>query len=98
MVKATFSEATFKKMWGHPTSGCIKILTTELAKATITFNTTQWGGTYGCLPLILTEDGMRYVAHDGNFHSGPMAKPNLVNSNITDQTAGRKLSLLQELQ
>ena len=41
---------------------------------------------------------MIYVAHDENFHSGPMAKPNLVNSNITDQTTVRELVLLQELQ
>ena len=41
---------------------------------------------------------MRYVAHDEHLHSGPMAKSNLVNSNITDQKTGRKLVLLQELQ
>ena len=41
---------------------------------------------------------MRYVAHDEHFHSGPMAKPNLVNYKITEQTTGRELVLLQELQ
>ena len=41
---------------------------------------------------------MRYVAHDEHFHFSPMAKPNLANSNITDQTTGRKLILIQELQ
>ena len=38
------------------------------------------------------------MAHNEHFHSGPMAKPNLVNSNITYQTTGRELVLLQELQ
>ena len=98
MVKANFGEATFTKMVGQPTSRSIKILKTELAKVASTFNTTQWGGTYGCLPLTPDQDEIRYVAHDEHYHSGPMAKPNLFNSNITDQTTGRKLVLLQELQ
>ena len=97
MVKVTFGEATFTKMVGQPTSGSIKILTTELGKVASTFNTTQWRGTYRCLLLILAQDEMRYVANDEHFHSGPMAKPNLVNSNITDQTNGHKIVLLQEL-
>ena len=41
---------------------------------------------------------MRYVAHNEYFHSVPMYNPNLFNSNITDQTTGRKLILIQELQ
>ena len=98
MVKADFSESTYTKIVGHTTSVSIKILRTELAKVDSTFNTTQWGGTYWCLPLILAQDEMRYVAHDEHFHTCPMAKPNLVNSKIIDQVTGRKLVLLQELQ
>ena len=79
MVKTTFGESTFTKMVGHPTSVPIKIMTIELAKFASTFSTTEWGGTYGRLPLILAQDETRYVVHDGNLHSGPMAKPNLVN-------------------
>ena len=94
MVKATFGEATLTKMVGQPTSGSIKILTTELENVTSTFSTTQWGDTYGCFPLILAQDEMRYVAHDEHFHSGPMANLNLVNSKITDQTTSCELVLL----
>ena len=83
MVKATFGEATFTKIVVSPTSGSIKFMTTELAKVTSTFNTTQWGGTYRCLPIILAQDEMRYVAHDEHFHIVLMANPNLVNLNIT---------------
>ena len=84
MVKATFGEATFTKIVVQPTSGSIKVLTTELAKVASTFNTTQWVGTYRYLPIILAQDEMRYVAHDENFHIFLMVNPNLVNSNITD--------------
>ena len=41
---------------------------------------------------------MIYVAHDEHFHSGPMAKPKLINSNIKDQTTVRELAPIQELQ
>ena len=95
MVKTTFGEATFTKMVGQPTLGYIKILGETV---TSTFSTTQWGGTYECLPLILAQYEMRYVAHDEDFHSSPMDKPNLVNSNISYQTTGRKLALLQKMQ
>ena len=98
MMKTTFVEATFTKMVEKLTLGSIKILTTELEKVAITFSTTQWGVTYGCLPLILAQDEMRYVAHNDHFHSGPMDKPNLVNLNITDHTTSRELVQLQELQ
>ena len=98
MVKAIFYEATFTRMVEQPTLGSIKILTLEMVKVASTLNTAQWGVTYGCLPLILTQYEMRYVAHDEHFHSGPMAKPNLFNSNIIDQTTGRELFLLEELQ
>ena len=98
MVKTTFGEATFTKIVGQPTSGSIKVLTTEMAKVASTSITTKWGGTYGCLPLILAQDKMRYVAHDEYFHSGPMANTNLVNANIADKATIRELVLLQELQ
>ena len=97
MVKATFGEATLTKMVGQTTSGSIKILTTKLAKVASTFNTTQWGGTYGCLPLILAQDEMRYVAHNEHLHSGLMANTNPIILNIIEQTTGHKLVLLQEL-
>ena len=74
MVKTTFGEATSTKMVGQPTSGSIKILTTELAKVTSTFSNTQWWGTYKCRTLILTQDEMRYMTPDNNFHSGPMTR------------------------
>ena len=98
MVKTTFGEATSTKMVGQPTSGSIKILTTELAKVTSTFSNTQWWGTYKCRTLILTQDEMRYMTHDNNFHSGPIDKTDLVNANITDKTTGHELVLIQELQ
>ena len=95
MAKTTLGEATFTKMVRHPTSGSIKIMTTKLEKVANTFSTMQWGETYGCLPLILDQDEMRYVAHDNHFHYVPMAKPNLVNVNITEKKTFRKLVLLQ---
>ena len=95
MVKSTFGEATITKLVVEATSGFIKILTTELSNFASTFSTIQWEDTYGYLPLILAQDEMRYVAHDEHFHSGTIAKPNLVNSNITYQTTVREIILIQ---
>ena len=60
------------------------------------FSATKWGDKHSFLPLVLPEAKTRLASRDKNLNCKRLAKPELLNPKIEDDTKGHRLLQLKE--
>ena len=72
----------FNKMFGQPTTKSTNLLEQQLTQAAGAVATKQWGGTSGCLALVLKQEPLKDTA-GLNGKVDRQTKPALVHKDIT---------------
>ena len=86
MVKARFKAAVFPRLNAMPTILSIHELVKLIAQVATRLKTRMWGGSHGCLALVLEEAEMRHVANDPALNCDRMEKPPFTHPHITPLT------------
>ena len=87
----------FNKMFGQPTTKSTNLLEQQLTQAAGAVATKQWGGTSGCLALVLKQEPLKDTA-GLNGKVDRQTKPALVHKDINKDSTPYKIMVEQEEQ
>ena len=96
MVRKRTEAVPLNTIAGQPTLNSIQHLVKQLVTSASHIATAKWGGKHGLLPLVLIEYKTQLAAGDNNLDCKWIAKTELLNPIIEDDTKGRELLQLQE--
>ena len=96
MVRGRMEAVPLNAIVGQSTLNSVRHLVGQIAAFTRHFDTTEWGGNHGPLPLVPTKTKMCLAAGIQDLEYGHIKSTELLNPKIEDDTKGCDILQLQE--